>query len=149
MESQILGPGISQASASPAHGDLGVVVSMLARGADSASAQRQCQRRRACFCFRACRSGHSQRHSAKQPRGGCCATHQRRVSDQPAGAVVGRRLRSQQYGSAPVALYEPASDSCSGPRRAQPRGRRTGAQSTASTAMAVHWGAEAARPLAG
>lgn len=26
------------------------------------------------------------------------------------------------------------------PRRAQPRGRRTGALSTASTAMAVHWG---------
>lgn len=69
MESQILGPGISQASASSAHGDLGVVASMLARGADSVSAQRQSQRLRACLCFRACRSGLSQRHSAKQPRG--------------------------------------------------------------------------------
>lgn len=118
MESQILDPGISQASASSAHGDLGVV-SMLARGADSASAQRQSQRLRACLCFSAClcfigpavvgfRSG----TALSSPGGGCCATHQRRVSDQPAGAVVGRRLRPRNTGAH---LYEPASDSCSGP----------------------------------
>jgi hypothetical protein len=112
-----------------------------ARGADSASAQRQSQRLRA--CFRACRSGHSQRHSAKQPRGAAVVRHTN------GGFLTSQRAPSLGAGCGPrntgAHLYEAAPDASS----AQPRGRPTGAQTTASTATSVHWGAEAARPLVG